>query len=208
MNSDCEFNILIKGKRAGSDKKLYKNLEEQYQVQLSKSPEAFEGVAVSPFGPLTESSSRKTLINLISILNASFSDYDFSNAKSEQFRKETSPYMVINSINTMLSNVIENFNVDMGPKLWTAIDNEIRLKECDIYTYSPESDADPYAEDDQPPPVWSFHYFCYNKKLKRIIYFTCRAISKIDRYSNDIGNSISYQSDDDDDMWDHNTMEL
>ncbi len=26
--------------------------------------------------------------------------------------------------------------------------------------------------------VWSFNYFFYNKKMKRILYFSCRAISK------------------------------
>lgn len=26
--------------------------------------------------------------------------------------------------------------------------------------------------------IWSFNYFFYNKKLKRILYFSCRAISK------------------------------
>lgn len=64
-----------KGKSAGSDKKLFKSLEEHFQVELSKSPES--QLSSSPFGPLTDSSSRKTLIYLISILNASFPDYDF-----------------------------------------------------------------------------------------------------------------------------------
>jgi hypothetical protein len=186
--------ICVLGKRAGSDKKLYKNLEEQYQVQLSKSPEAFEDGAVSPFGPLTESSSRKTLINLISILNATFPDYDFSNASSEQFRKESNHYMVINSINTMLNNAISNYYAELSNKLWTAIDSEIRIKECDIYSYFPDCDSDPYAEDAKIPMYvtiykmiftvyfrWSFHYFLYNRKLRRIVYFTCRAASKMDQ---------------------------
>lgn len=68
---------MCQGKRAGSDKKLYKSLEEQYQVQLSKSPDPYDTSATSPFGPLTDASSRKTLIFLISVLNATFPDYDF-----------------------------------------------------------------------------------------------------------------------------------
>ena len=28
---------------------------------------------------------------------------------------------------------------------------------------------------------WSFHYFLYNRKLRRIVYFTCRASSKLDQ---------------------------
>ena len=156
---------LFLGKRAGSDKKLYKNLEEQYQVQLSKSPEAFEDGAVSPFGPLTESSSRKTLINLISILNASFPDYDFSNASSEQFRKEINHYMVINSINTMLNNAISNY-AELSNKLWTSLDSEIRIKECDIYSYFPDCDSDPYAEEDAKIPMYVlFKFYSNNNNL-------------------------------------------
>ncbi len=31
---------------------------------------------------------------------------------------------------------------------------------------------------DEKGNVWSFNYFFYNKKLKRILYFTCRGQSK------------------------------
>ncbi len=26
--------------------------------------------------------------------------------------------------------------------------------------------------------IWSFNYFFYNRKMKRILYFSCRAVSK------------------------------
>jgi len=134
-------------KRAGSDKKLFKSLDQQYQVELSKSPE-FELIAsTSPFGPLSESASRKTLFHLISLLNAAFPDYDFCNVKPEQFRKEISHYMVINSINTTLSGVIDGYNTIVSPKLWSVLDSEIKVKECDIYSYIPDLASDPYAED-------------------------------------------------------------
>lgn len=41
-------------------------------------------------GYLCDTISTKTLFYLISTLNASFPDYDFSNAKSEEFSKEPS----------------------------------------------------------------------------------------------------------------------
>jgi len=160
-------------KIAGSDKKLFKSLETQYQVEISKSPET--ELSSSPFGPLTESSSRKTLIYLISLLNASFPDYDFCNVKPEQFRKETTPYMVINSINTILGGVISNYNTDLSPKLWQILETEMNLRECDIYSFLPDYDSDPYTE---PGNIWSFNYFFYSKKLKRIVLFTCRSVSK------------------------------
>jgi len=176
VSGDCRIYGKIEAyscKRAGSDKKLSKSLEQQYQIELAKSPE-YE-LSSSPFGPLTESSSRKTLISLISLLNAAFPDYDFCNVKPEQFRKEGSPYMVINSINTLLAGVISNYNIDLAPKLWNILESELSLRECDIYSYLPDYDSDPYAE---AGVLWSFNYFLYNKKLKRIVFFTCRSISK------------------------------
>jgi hypothetical protein len=74
------------GKRAGSDKKLYKELNQQYE-ELSKSPDSQEALSTSPFGPLSLSTSRRTFISLISTLNASFPDYDFrSVAPSSSFQ--------------------------------------------------------------------------------------------------------------------------
>ena len=40
-------------------------------------------------------------------------------------------------------------------------------------SYNPDLDSDPYGEEGT---LWSFNYFFYNKKLKRILFFTCRAI--------------------------------
>lgn len=57
--------------------------------------------------------------------------------------------------------------------LWTTIDDEIQLNDCDIYSYNPDLNSDPFGE---PGSLWSFNYFFYNKKLKRIVFFTCRAI--------------------------------
>jgi len=168
-------------KRAGSDKKLYKSLDQQYQVELSKSPET--DLSSSPFGPLSESGSRRTLISLISLLNAAFPDYDFCNLRPEQFRKEASLHMIVNSINTTLAAALPNYNTDLCPKLWNVLENEIVPKECDIYSYIPDFDSDPYAE---AGAVWSFNYLFYNKKLKRILFFTCYAISKMS-----VGKSIA-----------------
>jgi hypothetical protein len=76
------------GKRAGSDKKLYKELNQQYE-ELSKSPDSQEALSTSPFGPLSLSTSRRTFISLISTLNASFPDYDFrSVAPSSSFQPQ------------------------------------------------------------------------------------------------------------------------
>ena len=49
-------------------------LEQKYQDELATSPQHYSS---SPMGPLTDSASRRLLIDLISTMNASFPDYDF-----------------------------------------------------------------------------------------------------------------------------------
>jgi len=188
-------------KRAGSDKKLYKSLEQQYQVELSKSPDA-KDFSTSPFGPLTESSSRKTLISLISILNASFPDYDFCNLKPEQFRKENFLNMVTNSIDTTLANVIPKYNQELGPKIWKEMDLQINLKECDIYSFVPDYDSDPYAEFGN---IWTFSYFFYNRKLKRSIFISFRASSHMSGIEN-LDQTIDDENEEE--GWDYEEMDL
>lgn len=41
-----------------------------------------------------------------------------------------------------------------------------------VLSYNPDLDSDPYGEEGS---LWSFNYFFYNKKMKRILFFTCRA---------------------------------
>jgi hypothetical protein len=77
----------VAGKRAGSDKKLYKELNQQYE-ELSKSPDSQEALSTSPFGPLSLSTSRRTFISLISTLNASFPDYDFRSVAPSSFQPQ------------------------------------------------------------------------------------------------------------------------
>lgn len=58
--------------------------------------------------------------------------------------------------------------------LWAAIDEEIRLSECEVYSYNPDLCSDPFGEDGC---LWSFNFFFYNRKLKRVLFFSCRAHS-------------------------------
>ncbi|NXO46483.1 MAF1 polymerase, partial [Locustella ochotensis] len=80
---------------------------------------------------------------------------------------------VVNAVNcSLFSAVREDFKA-LKPLLWDAVDEEICLAECDIYSYNPDLDSDPFGEDGS---LWSFNYFFYNKRLKRIVFFTCRSI--------------------------------
>jgi hypothetical protein len=74
---------LPSGKAAGADKKLFKQLENKYDPTSNSnilSPPEDDSIRniISPFGPMDQPASRKTLFYLIGTLNASFPDYDFS----------------------------------------------------------------------------------------------------------------------------------
>lgn len=56
---------------------------------------------------------------------------------------------------------------------WTAL--FVGLVDCDVYSYKAVSEGDPFCDECN---LWSFNYFFYNRKLKRILYFSCRAVSK------------------------------
>lgn len=204
---------------AGADKRLFKSIVTEpgtspHDLQALSPPQG-TAFAQSPSraysrsqsddgeqqnGLLCDTISRKTLFYLISTLNASFQpDYDFSQARSDEFSKEPSLNWVTNAID---SNMFATANQTYGAlrsQLWSALDNEICLGECDIYSYNPDLDSDPFGEDGC---LWSFNYFFYNKKLKRIVFFTCRAVSlNFNAFcgkDSDLAHNLSMDLDDDD----------
>lgn len=56
--------------------------------------------------------------------------------------------------------------------MWRIIDDQMTLKECSVYSYSPEED--PSDADDGA--IWSLHYFWFNPQRKRVCYLYLRAI--------------------------------
>lgn len=107
-------------KAAGNDKKLYKNidksLESQHEAMLkfgaSLSPPQQKTLNLSrqsPFGPLSEISSRKTFAYLIATLNASHPDYDFSHVlRPADFKRERPLRKVVTNLDTTLSSARPN----------------------------------------------------------------------------------------------------
>nr|CAG4636466.1 EOG090X0C93 [Eubosmina coregoni]SVE70027.1 EOG090X0C93 [Eubosmina coregoni] len=182
-------------KLAGHEKQLYKRFHSEpgvgpHDLQVLAAPQS---IAVSPTGtyhahhgscsvsgdeegPLCDTISRKTLFYLIATLNASFQpDYDFSHARSEEFSREPSMQWVMNAVDSNLSATAGDlYNAKLHAQLWAAINDEILLPECDIYSYNSDLASDPFGEDGS---LWSYNYFFYNRKLKRIVLFTCRAVS-------------------------------
>ncbi|KAL9122624.1 MAG: hypothetical protein Q9187_000815 [Circinaria calcarea] len=203
-------------KAAGGDKKLYKNIEHSLEAQYesllrfsaSLSPPQASSAAASlnlsrssPFGSLSQISSRRTFAYLIATLNASHPDYDFSHIlQPSDFRREKSLKSVINTLDTTLYNLRprQSSSIPNGPphwssdisavgpptpggsplwnpRMWRVIDNEMSLKDCSIYSYSPEEDL----YDIEEGAIWSFNYFFFNKARKRVCYIYLRGLSII-----------------------------
>ncbi|EZA59533.1 Repressor of RNA polymerase III transcription MAF1-like protein [Ooceraea biroi] len=116
-----------------------------------------------------------------------------SGDESHEFSKEPSSTWMRNAVDGNLSATAGDHYRTLRSSLWAAINDEITLDECDIYSYNPDFASDPFGEDGC---LWSFNYFMYNKKLKRIVFFTCRAINPL--YVPDSGVGSDYAMDEDD----------
>ena len=163
-------------KQAGADKKLSRSLEED----LAASPPSAALLGTSPVGPLSEVHSRKTLVYLILTLNNQYPDYDFSLLRAQNFSKESGMQGVRDNVETLLLEASGVWAREHPGKvftdyLWATVGDAIGLEDCSVYSYNPEYGNDPFGEEGN---IWSFNYFFYNKKLKRILYFACKAKSK------------------------------
>eukprot|EP00727_Mastigamoeba_balamuthi_P005132 m51a1_g14617 hypothetical protein (251) ;mRNA; r:1216902-1218296 len=126
-------------------------------------------MGTSPYGPLSLQTSRTTLTHLVAALNAIFPDYDFTDARPESFSK-VHVSEVLADVDGRLSPTIPDYS-EVRSKMWTAMDKEIQMQQCEIYSFIPSPDDDPFAEDDS---LWAVNYFFFNKSLRRILFFTVR----------------------------------
>jgi len=220
-------------KMTGDDKRLFKQLSSEKGTlaaleQLSPSPSSLQpsnpwdhypfgstppsGGAAAPSaagaigrmaagGPcMVHTCSRKTLFYLKATLNAVFPDYDFSDAKSHEFSKEPSVAFVKRTIIQNMTTAFADFP-SAAPTVWKAIAEAISDTESEVYAYNPDLGSDPFSADGC---LWSFNYFWYNKKLKRILFFRGRAVSLNAPYLDD----EAYVPDEFDMMDDDLDMEL
>ncbi|KAL7171043.1 hypothetical protein ACSBR2_035830 [Camellia fascicularis] len=136
-------------------------------------------------------SSRKALIYLILTLYHMYPDYDFSAVKAHQFFMEESwdsfkqifdAYMFEASKKSDGASydsydfVEANEGSPLLDTLYRALDEVVKLAECEIYSYNPDSDSDPFLE---KGAIWSFTFFFYNRKLKRVVSFRFSCLSNL-----------------------------
>eukprot|EP00250_Pteridium_aquilinum_P001738 c11951_g1_i2 orf=83-505(+) len=111
-----------------------------------------------------------------------YPDYDFSLLRPTSFAKEESIEAAKVKINDHLLDASKVWACEFGEDapfygcIWDAVDEVIGLEDCDVYSYNPEVEGDPLTE---RGTIWSFSYFFYNRKLKRILCFSCRCLSKL-----------------------------
>uniref|UniRef100_A0A2P2MM94 Uncharacterized protein MANES_06G062200 n=1 Tax=Rhizophora mucronata TaxID=61149 RepID=A0A2P2MM94_RHIMU len=124
----------------------------------------------SPAEYLLSRSSRKTLIYLVLTLYHMYPDYDFSAMKAHQFFTEESLDAFKQIFETYMFEASKEWAVEHGNSLLEtlckALDEVVKLPECEIYSYDPDFDADPFLE---KGAIWSFNFFLYNRKLKRVV---------------------------------------
>ncbi|KAF5450985.1 hypothetical protein F2P56_031290 [Juglans regia] len=165
-------------KHTGTDKKLSLSLENEILDYLGKSSDMDSS---SPADLLLSRTSRKTVIYLVLTLSHMYPDYDFSAVKAHQFFIEESWDSFKQIVDTYMFEASKewietNGGTSLLEALYKALDEVVKLAECEIYSYNPDSDADPFLE---RGAVWSFSFFFYNRKLKRIVSFRLCCLSNL-----------------------------
>ncbi|GAV88510.1 Maf1 domain-containing protein [Cephalotus follicularis] len=187
-------------KHTGTDKRLSLSLENEILDYLGKSSDTDSS---SPAEFLLSRSSRKTLIYLILSLYHMYPDYDFSAVKAHQFFTEECWDTFKQIFDTYMFEASKewteaNEGSSLLDTLYKALDEVVKLADCEIYSYNPDSDADPFLE---RGAIWSFSFFFYNRKLKRVVNFRFCCLSNLLADGFLIDN-LSYEEDEEifDDM--------
>ncbi|XP_021296437.1 repressor of RNA polymerase III transcription MAF1 homolog [Herrania umbratica] len=165
-------------KHTGTDKRLSLSLENEILDYLGKSSDTDSS---SPVEFLLSRSSRKTLIYLVLTLCHMYPDYDFSAVKAHQFFTEESWDTFKQIFDTYMLEASKEWIETYGGStlletVYKALDEVVKLSECEIYSYNADSDADPFLE---KGAIWSFSFFFYNRKQKRVVSFSFCCLSNL-----------------------------
>ncbi|KAM0947990.1 putative repressor of RNA polymerase III transcription Maf1 [Dioscorea sansibarensis] len=183
-------------KHTGTDRKLSLSLEQEMLDYLGQSAESN---SASPVEYLSCRSSRKTLIYLVLTLSHMYPDYDFSAVHAHLFFEEedwASFKQIVDNYMFEASQewALANGGASLLEIMSKAIDEVVKLGECEIYSYNPDSEEDPYFE---KGAIWSFNFFFYNRKLKRMVSFRCSCVSNV--VTEDLlGDEVASHNDEDD----------
>ncbi len=106
--------------------------------------------------------------------------------------------VAMQEVNKNLAEVMLSDGTPLVDHLWSAVNETIALSDCQVFTYIPDLESDPFSLGCLYVPChghvqtlgstrpstcgaltascrWSFNYFFVNTSLKKILYFTCIA---------------------------------
>jgi len=185
-NSSCTYQLTLRlesysCKLTNDDKKAKKIFASRVSLDHAVAfspPKAFLacGSPTSSFSSIEDDTriegyDGRTLFHLVSTLNAAFyPDYDFTNAKSDEFTLETDFNRVKHCINEGLKDSVGCKYSRLSQELWALVDQDINLDKCSIFSYSPDLQSSPFGSDDGS--IWSYCYFFYNRQKKKVLLFT------------------------------------
>jgi hypothetical protein len=114
--------------------------------------------------------SRKTLFNLNQAMNTAYPDYDFSTKTASSFMYYPNFEQVKEIVDKHLGATVDSYS-QLQHNLWDAIMTAICPLECNIYSYVPSCEGDPFEDS-----MWSLNFLFFNRTLKRILLFSLRAL--------------------------------
>lgn len=149
---------------SGNNNKVYKTTKVRRHSSLNDAP---PNINIGPFGPINETSSRKTFTYLVAILNASYPDHDFSMIEPNDFVQSD-----LLTLKSKFENSLYSLGRNPDSQTWEIIGSHMDLEECIIYQYKPQSYS---FLDDEPGHLWSQLWFLFNRKRKRVafLYIIC-----------------------------------
>lgn len=150
---------------------------------------------LSPFGSLRDKANRQNYILILATLREALPDYDISIQDLKPKAFSLVPSYRLPTIRDLINNTIwderrrrggvgrDLLNPPVSPggseywsySMWTKIDEQMSLGDCEIYQPAEGVDLPGYES-----PLWRFAYFFINKHLKRVCYLTVCAMTLAD----------------------------
>lgn len=133
--------------------------------QSSTSPRPYDND--SPFGPLNNSTSRRTFAYLIGILNSSYPDNDFSSLEPSNFSKVNFQSLKAKFENTLISLGKQQSSFQF---IWDLVDQHMELKNSNFYELITDDAFEFEDEETSVRSLWQYKWFIFNKKKKRVAF--------------------------------------
>jgi len=159
-------------KKAGEDRRLFKNIIKQLRQDIGNRQR--QGISCETgLGDISQPFTQKLLVSLITSLNASFPDYDFSSLDGDCFERTTVP-AVLSALESEVLTPAGMLLPHIRAQVTTALNEAIDVRQCQAYTYIPDADSPLFGG-----KLWAFTHFLFSPALKRVLLISCASKSKL-----------------------------